>query len=128
MRWKKPEIRHLELTKWKWLVSYPEKFELGYGVDIGAFTYLQAEEGIVIEDFVQIGSHVSIYSVSTIDNKRGKVIIRKNAKIGSHSVIMPNVIVGENSIIGANSFVPYGSKIPKNEIWAGCPAKKLKKF
>lgn len=126
MKWKKPEIKHLELTKWKWLVSYPENLKLGYKVDIGAFTYIMARFGVVIEDFVQIGSHVSIYSASTIDNKRGKVIIRKNAKIGSHSVIMPNVIIGENSIIGANSFVPFGSRIPRGEAWAGSPIKRIK--
>jgi len=78
---------------------------------------------VIIEDCVQIGSHCSIYSVSTIDNKEGKVVLKKNCKIGSHSVIMPGVTIGENSIIGAHSFV--NKDIPPNEIWAGVPAKKL---
>ena len=44
---------------------------------------------------MQIGSHCSIYSVSTIDNKEGEVILKKNCRIGSHSVIMPGVTVGD---------------------------------
>jgi len=34
---------------------------------------------------------------------------------------MPNITIGENSIIAAYSFVT--NSIPKNELWAGIPAK-----
>jgi acetyltransferase-like isoleucine patch superfamily enzyme len=94
--------------------------------DIGAFTYLNAKYEIIIEDFVQIGSHCSIYSVSTIDNKKGRVKLKKNCKIGSHSIIMPGIIVGENSIVGAFSFV--NEDIPDNVIATGVPAKVTKKI
>lgn len=97
---------------------------MGYKTDIGAFTYINAKYDVILEDFVQIGSHCSIYSVSTIDNKKGKVILKKNCKIGSHSVVMPGVTVGENSIIGAFSFV--NSDIPDNVIAVGIPAKVIK--
>lgn len=106
------------------MCCHPENLKLGKNVDIGAFCYLQAEEGIVIEDNVEIGGGCKIYSVSTIDNKRGKVILKKGAKIGANSVIMPNVIINECTIIGALSFVKYGSIIPPNQIWVGQPAKK----
>jgi len=99
---------------------------LGYKTDIGAFTYINAKHGVTIEDFVQIGSHSSIYSVSTIDNKEGKVILKKNCKIGSHSVVMPGVTVGENSIVGACSFV--NQDIPANVIAAGVPAKVIREI
>jgi len=105
-KWEKPKIEHLKPTKWNWVVSYPENLKLGNNVDIGAFTYIQAQEGVIIEDNVKIGSHCSIYSVSTIDNKKGKVVLRKNCKIGSHSVIMPGVEIGENVVVPAFSFVP----------------------
>jgi len=94
--------------------------------DIGAFTYINAKNGVIIEDYVQIGSHCSIYSVSTIDNKEGEVILKKNCRIGSHSVIMPGVTVGENSIIGAFSFV--NKDIPDNTIAVGVPAKVIKRI
>ena len=94
--------------------------------DIGAFTYINAKNGVIVEDYVQIGSHCSIYSVSTIDNKEGKVILKKNCRIGSHSVIMPGVTVGENSIIGAFSFV--NRDIPNNTVALGVPAKVIKRI
>ena len=75
---------------------------------------------------MQIGSHCSIYSISTIDDKTGKVTIGKNARIGSHSVIMPGVHIGENSIIGAFSFV--NKDIPANVIALGQPAKIIREI
>jgi acetyltransferase-like isoleucine patch superfamily enzyme len=78
----------------------------------------------VVEDCVQIGSHCSIYSVSTIDNKEGEVILKRNCRIGSHSVIMPNVTIGENSIIGAFTFV--NRNIPANVIAFGIPVEIIK--
>jgi len=39
---------------------------------------------------------------------------------------MPNVTIGENSVIAAYSFVT--KNIPKNEVWAGIPAKRIKKL
>jgi len=119
--WKHPDIKEGELTKYNWLVQNKDGLQLGYKTDIGAFTYINAKNVVAIEDLVQIGSHCSIYSVSTIDGKEGKVVLKKNCKIGSHSVIMPGVTVGENSVIGAFSFV--NNDIPANVIAFGVPAK-----
>lgn len=124
--WKYPKIEEGKLTKYNWFVQHKKNFKLGQKTDIGAFTYITAKAGVVIEDLVQIGSHCSIYSVSTIDNKEGKVILRKNCKIGSHSIIMPGVTVGENSIIGAFSFV--NKDIPKNTLAFGIPVKIIKRL
>jgi acetyltransferase-like isoleucine patch superfamily enzyme len=86
---------------------------------------MNAKNGIIIEDNVQIGSHCSIYSLSTIDNKQGEVHIKRNALIGTHSTIMPNVTIGENAIIGAYSFVTHD--IPDNVTAFGVPAKVKRK-
>ena len=94
IRWCKPKIQHGKPTKYGWIVSYPSKFVLKKYTDIGVFTYIQAQEGVEIGEFAQLGSHCSVYSVSTIDNKRGKVVIGRNARVGSHSVIMPGVTIG----------------------------------
>ena len=121
IKWKKPIIKHNKITKYHYLVQYPENLKLGKNFDIGEFTYINSNFGVEIQDDVQIGSHCSIYSHSTIDEKKGSVILKKNCKIGSHSTIMPNVTIGENSIIGAYSFVT--TNVPKNQIWFGIPAK-----
>jgi len=103
--WKPPKIHHGKLTHWNWMVHHPKNLELGKYTDIGAFSYINAKFGVKIEDSVQIGSHCSIYSESTIDKKQGKVLIRRNARIGSHSLVMPGITIGENAIVGAFSFI-----------------------
>ena len=122
--WRYPEIFEGKPTKYNWVVQNLENFKLGNKSDIGAFTYINAKSGVEIGDFVQIGSHCSLYSISTIDNKSGPVILKKNARIGSHSVVMPGVTVGENSVVGAFSFV--NMDIPKNVMAYGVPAKKMR--
>ena len=121
IKWKKPIIKHGKMTKYNYIVQYPKNLKLGKNFDIGEFTYINSQYGVEIKDGVQIGSHCSIYSNSTIDSKKGPVILEKNCKIGTHSTIMPNVKIGENSVIGAYSFV--NRNIPKNEIWIGIPAR-----
>lgn len=125
-KWKYPKIRENKPNKYNWIVQHVKNFKLGYETDIGQFSYINAANGVIIEDYVQIGSHCSIYSHSTIDNRSGHVVLRKNCRIGTHSVIMPGVIIGENSIIGAFSFVT--KDIPDNVIAFGVPAKVSRKM
>jgi acetyltransferase-like isoleucine patch superfamily enzyme len=124
--WKYPEIKENKPTKYNWLVKHKNKLKLGYKTDIGAFTYINAKNGVMIEDFVQIGSHCSIYSISTIDNKEGPVLLKRNCKIGSHTVIMPGVTIGENSVVGAFSFV--NQDISDNVVTGGVPIKVIKEI
>ena len=119
--WEYPEFDSGGMTKWNWMCQYHENLKLGKETDIGAFTYINAKYGVEIQENVQIGSHCSIYSWSTIDDKKGMVTIKKNAKMGAHSVIMPSVTVGENAIVGACSFV--NKNIPDNAVAYGVPAK-----
>jgi acetyltransferase-like isoleucine patch superfamily enzyme len=126
VKWRKPKIIEGKLTKYNWLVQNLEGLVLGSKTDIGAFTYINALNGVVIEENVQIGSHCSIYSVSTIDNNSGKVTLKNNCKIGSHSTILPGISIGKNSVIGAHSLV--NRNIPDNVIAFGVPAKVVRKL
>ena len=123
--WSAPEVVHSKLTKWNWMVQNPENLKIGFKVDIGAFTYINSKYGLNIEEEVQIGSHCSIYTESTIDNKNGPIKIGKKSCIGSHSTIMPGVTIGENVLIGAHSYV--NKSIPDNVIAFGVPIKIIKK-
>jgi acetyltransferase-like isoleucine patch superfamily enzyme len=122
--WEYPIIEDGKPTKYNWIVRHAKNFSLGYKTDIGAFTYINALRGVTIGDFVQVGSHCSIYSVSTVDEKEGEVILKKNCKIGSHSVIMPGVTIGENSIIGAFSYVNHD--IADDVVAFGVPAREIR--
>ena len=119
--WQFPDIEEGVPTRYHWVAQNVQNFHLGYKTDIGAFTYINAKYGVTIEDNVQIGSHCSIYSISTIDDKHGEVLLKKYCRIGSHSVVMPGVTIGENSIVGACSFV--NSDIPDNTVAFGVPAR-----
>ncbi len=122
--WIKPIYDEGGMTQWYWRVIGIENFNLGERVEIGSFTIIDAKEGITIEDNVKIGWNCSIFSISTIDNKKGKIILKKDCKIGANSVILPGIIVGENATVGANSLV--NKNIPANEVWVGTPARKIK--
>ena len=119
--WQYPDIEEGKPTKYNWVVQNKDGLRLGYKTDIGAFSYINAKYIVTIEDFVQIGSHCSIYSLSTIDGKQGPVVLKKNCRIGSHSVVMPGVTIGENAVVGAFSFVT--ADVPDNAVAYGVPAK-----
>lgn len=122
--WKYPEIEEGKLTEYNWVVQHTDNLILGYKTDIGAFTYINAKNGVILEDYVQIGSHCSIYSASTIDGKEGLVVLKRNCRIGSHSVVMPGVTVGESTIIGAFTFV--NKDVPAHVIAAGAPVRVIR--
>jgi len=62
--WKPPAIPEGKPTEYGWIVRHVDRFKLGHRTDIGAFTYIQAKNGVTLEDEVQIGSHCAAYSVS----------------------------------------------------------------
>ena len=122
--WTKPNYDVNGMTQWYWRVIGVENFKLGDRVEIGSFTIIDAKEGVTIENNVKVGWSCSIFSNSSIDNKKGKIILKKGSKIGANSVILPGIIIGENATVGANSFV--NKNIPANEVWVGTPARKIK--
>ena len=55
----------------------------------------------------------------------GNVHIKRGAFLGANTIIVKPVTIGENAVVGAGSVVP--KDIPDGEIWAGTPAKFIKK-
>lgn len=129
MTWERPDIKDRVPTKYGWIVRHPENLNLGENTDIGFGTYIQAENGVEIGKDVQIGAHCAIYSKNTIDNTNGIIIIKEGASIGAGTIILPKdgktLIIGKNSKVGALSLVK--DDIPDNSIYAGIPAKLIKR-
>jgi acetyltransferase-like isoleucine patch superfamily enzyme len=114
---------------------------LGIYVHISPFCLVSASEAeIILGDFVGLAYRVSVfsstddYSGATLTNptvpnefknvKHGKVSIGRHVIVGTSSVIMPNITIGEGCSIGALTFVtkstePWG-------VYFGIPAKRLK--
>jgi acetyltransferase-like isoleucine patch superfamily enzyme len=96
---------------------------LGDHADIGWGCFIHAGVGVDIGERVEIGGGTFIYSVSTIDGKRGQVVIGDYAKIGANSVIMPGVTIGEGAVVGAMSFV--NKDVPAGCTVVGVPARRI---
>jgi acetyltransferase-like isoleucine patch superfamily enzyme len=124
--WQYPKFDKNNKTQWHWVCQHRQKFKLGKNTDIGAFTYINAKYGVIIGQDVQIGSHCSIYSHSTIDNTKGKIVIERGARIGSHTTILPGVKIGKYALVGAHSLVK--TDIPANSLAYGIPAKVIKRI
>ncbi len=84
---------------------------------------IEIGEGCVITTGTVILSH--FYNTKDRGFYAGKVTIGKNVFIGMNSVIVNAINIGDEAVIGAGSIV--NRDIPAGEIWAGNPARFIKK-
>lgn len=54
----------------------------------------------------------------------GAVVVEKDAWVGTHSVVLPGVRIGQGAIIGAGAVV--NCTVPAYQIWGGVPARFIK--
>lgn len=71
-------------------------------------------------------THYVVPRGSYHDYEYGKIKIGNNVFLGANTVITKSVTIGDNVIVGAGSIVT--KDIPSNEIWAGVPARFIKKY
>jgi len=119
-----------------------EGAELSIGDNVGiSSTAFVCSTHIKVGNYVKMGGNTVIYDtdfhsiekdfrsnpqLDRMHAKKAAVKIDDNVFIGAHTTILKGVHIGENSIIGAGSVVT--KNVPANEIWAGNPAKFLKKI
>ena len=83
----------------------------------------------VLEDYTWLGPNVVLtnakypLSPGVKENLKGPRI-KKRAKIGANSTILPGVVIGQNALIGAGSVVT--KDVPDNGVVVGNPAKLIK--
>ena len=67
-------------------------------------------------------------TLNMFDGKRmekfGAIVVGDNVYIGSETLIMPGVTIGDNCIIAAGAVVTHD--VPSNTVWGGVPAKQIK--
>lgn len=95
--------------------------------------YIDGRNGIIFEENVITGPHVSIISQNHATKNFDEyitsdpIIIRKNSWLSTGCIILPGVELGEHTIVAAGSVVT--KSFPEgNQIIGGNPAKALKKI
>lgn len=89
--------------------NFPEKIIIHKGVRITIGC-------VILTHFVEVKS--GTYS-------QGNIEIGENAYLGCNTIVCKPVKIGANSIVGAGSIVT--KDIPDNEVWAGNPARFIRK-
>lgn len=119
-------------------VSRNAILQIGDNVGISG-TSIMCNEGITIGSNVKIGSGCIIYDTnfhstdyllrrdaSTDRPKENRVVIGDDVFIGARCIILQGVVIGQGAVIGAGSVVT--KNVPEFEIWAGNPAKYIKRI
>lgn len=112
---------------------------IGNRVHVAVYSSLIGKGMIELHDYANISSRVSIYSSNddysgtTMTNPmvpeqytgvvHADVVIGRHAVIGSGSVVLPGVEVGEGAAVGALSLVRFPCE--SFSIYAGVPARKI---
>ena len=123
-------------TRVGWFVEIQKNAVIGRRCKISSHTFIC--EGVTIEDEVFIGHGVMFtndrFPRATAGDGRPQTeadwaviptVVKRGASIGSNVTLLCGLTVGENAVVGAGSVVTCD--IPANEIWAGNPARFLKK-
>jgi acetyltransferase-like isoleucine patch superfamily enzyme len=126
-------------TKIGTFVEIQKNSTIGKNCKISSHTFIC--EGVTIGDNCFIGHSVVFindnYPVSVSDNGKMeeekdwadrfvKTNIGNNVSIGSNATILGGVTIGNGALIGAGSVVT--KHVPSNQIWAGNPAKMIRKL
>lgn len=116
------------------------EINIGSHIHIGSYVLLSGGDGIDLADFVGLSQGVKIYSRTDdyggdyLTNPMvpakytgvigGKVTLGRHVIIGSGTVILPGVNIGDGSSVGAQSLV--NKSLDSFGVFFGCPCKKLK--
>lgn len=95
-------------------------------VTIGSYVNIGVGTMIFDTDFHSLDWHDRKDGTDIAKRKKSPVIIKNLAFIGAHSIILKGVTFGEKSIIGAGIVV--SKNVPDGEIWAGNPARFIRKI
>jgi len=109
-------------------VEIQKNVRIGNGVRIQSHSFIC--EGVTIEDdcFISHGVMTTNDLYPKVRNPRWKALrthIGRGAAIGSHATLLP-VRIGKGAMVGAGSVVTRD--IPPGEIWAGNPARRLRRL
>lgn len=109
--------------------------EIGNNSAVGAFSFLGAQGGITIGNNVIIGPKAKFHSenhqfesreqpIRLQGETRKGIVVQDDCWIGSASILVDGVTIGEGSVVGAGSVVT--KSVPPYSVIAGVPARIIK--
>ncbi len=136
--------QNITLADFVWIDAYciinalNGEISVGRRVHIGPFTSIAARQPVTIEDYVGISGGVRIYAASE-KPLRGKrmsgpmlpeqyrafetapILLKKDSFVGTNSVILPGVTLGEGAVVGAGAVIsrdvePYAIVIGRGRV------------
>ncbi len=137
--------KNISIGEYTWIDRYAALYGTFGEIKIGKRIHISpnciispGEMGLEIEDYVGLstGCHVYGHTQAPVKNmrmsgpmvperykavKEGKVRLLKDSFLGTYSIVLPGVTIGEGAVIGAHSIV--NKDIPDWSIAVGCPAK-----
>lgn len=95
------------------------KIRIGRGVNIQDLSMVHVSRlyPCIIEDRVSIG-HMAIVHACTLE---------EDSFVGMQACVMDGAVVEKGAFVAAGSLVPPGKRVPAGELWAGRPARFVRK-
>lgn len=93
-------------------------------IEIGEYTNIGGGSRICDTDFHSINPEYRVNGNTNVPTK--PIYIGKRVFIGGHCLILKGVTIGDEAVIGGGSVIT--KSIPSKEIWAGNPAKFVKRI
>lgn len=132
---------HVRIDDFSVLCAGEEGIRLGNYIHIGCFCALHGASGIVMEDFTGLSARTVLYSETDDFSgqslafpmiperfkptyRRGKIMLRRHAIVGTNATIMPGVVLAEGAAVGAYTLVL--KDCDAWSIYVGVPASRLK--
>jgi len=101
------------------------KIKIGKDSSIGdrVLIHVSSEESgrpreTIVGDYVNIEPGAILHAC-TVENE---------SKVGMGAILLDGVVLGKGSVVAPGSLVPPGKHIPPGELWAGSPAKFVRKL
>jgi galactoside O-acetyltransferase len=122
------------------ILSANDEIVLGNYIHLNGHSSLYASSRITMEDFSGLSSYVALYTESddysglsltnpTVPKEYkptfygGPIILKRHVIVGTHSCILPNVVIETGTAVGAYSLVK--DNCDPWSIYVGCPARKI---